>query len=173
MGVPKGEPPADGKVRARASQFYNVALLAGQDYAIFLYGDSFIHSHLHATTPLWLAAKPDASRLLEQLHEQETEEWRRFRQPGFWKECTRQASDEEAFAEATTVFCGRLNRTEEIAVAPSGDVPPTPVIEATFKVLDVLKGQAATEVRARSVEGVHKSCMPFPPEPNLVPGNDF
>jgi hypothetical protein len=40
--VLKGEPPADGKVRASASQDCNVLLVPGFDYVIFLYGDNLV-----------------------------------------------------------------------------------------------------------------------------------
>jgi hypothetical protein len=36
---------------------------------------------------------------------------------------------------------GRLDRTEEAGVVSVGDLPPTPVIEGTFQIIEVLKGR--------------------------------
>lgn len=181
VGVLKGEPPADGKVRASASMHCNEILLAGQEYAIFLYGDNLIRRG-GGTTHLWHPENVDAKRLLEQLHDQSKEASKRFKEQllvqhkmlveGKTSDCYTTLSDEQAFAKATTVFMGHLTRTEEVDVARTGDARPPPVIEATFQVLDVLKGQPPAEVKARGM-GVSKACLPFLVEVDLLPGNDF
>jgi len=69
LGVLKGQPPADGKVRLRADRTCNVDLLAGQTYAIFLYGDNVVWWPNEGTTRLWYVQDIDAKRLLVQLLE--------------------------------------------------------------------------------------------------------
>ena len=73
LGVLKGQPPADGKVRLRADRTCNVDLLAGQTYAIFLYGDNVVWWRNEGTTRLWYVQDIDAKRLLVQLREQREE----------------------------------------------------------------------------------------------------
>jgi hypothetical protein len=185
VGVLKGEPPTNGKVKAIASLHCNVRLLAGQSYAIFLYGDNFIRSHHEGTTPV--AEDVDATRLLELLHENEEEREKRklemrkqmLEQLSFQQKLLLEGkvgdcymlSDEQAFAQAATVFFGHLTRTEEIEAQRTGDASPTPVVEATFQVLDLLKGHAPPDGKVRSA-GVPKACMPYL-SVDLLPGDDF
>ena len=181
VGVLKGEPPADGKVRASASMHCNVPLRAGQDYAIFLYGDNLIRRD-GGTTHLWHPESVDAKHLLDQLQEQGKEARKRSKEQlliqhkmlveGMTSECYTTLSDEQAFAKASTVFMGHLTRTDEIEAARTGDAPRMQGVEATFQVLDVLKGQPPAEIKVRGT-AVSKACLPFLVDVDLLPSNDF
>lgn len=83
-------------------------------------------------------------------------------------------SDEELFAKASTVFVGRLVRVEEAGVVsvrellafppwtkvearPPREVieslPPWPAVEATFRVVEVFKGQPPADGKIRAPVG--------------------
>jgi len=172
--VLKGEPPADGKVRATAHIHCNLRLLAGQAYAIFLYEDNFIRGLNEGTTHFVHVQNVDTKRLLEQIREEHKKRWKRAveeiraLQEGKASRCwpRDQRSDEQRIAKASTVFVGRLTRTEEAGVVSVGDLPPTPVVEGTFRILEVLKGQAPPDGKVRT-SVFNSVCMP------LLVGNDF
>jgi len=67
-------------------------------------------------------------------------------------------------AKAATVFVGRLTRTEEAGVVSVGDLPPAPVVDGTFQILEVLKGRAPPDGKARFFNA---ECLPF------LAGNEF
>lgn len=182
LGVLKGRPPADGKVRFRANGYCNVELLAGQTYAIFLYGDNLIRGHNEGLTRLWNVPNIDAKRLLEQLSEQREEELKRRREQhrawdeGKSDECRgllKQKLAEEAVAKSANIFVGHLTRTERVDEARIGDAPPTPVVEGTFRILEVLKGRAPPDGKVRT-SVVDRPCPGNRgPVPSLVPGNNY
>jgi hypothetical protein len=173
--VLKGQPPADGNVRARAHIHCNMRLLAGQDYAIFLYEDNFIWGVNAGTTHLMHVQNVDAKRLLEQIREERREQKKRLTEDlravyeGKATRCglpLEQRSDEQKVANAATVFVGRLTRTEEVGVVSVGDLPPTPVVEGTFQILEVLKGRAPPDGKVRT-SVFNAECLPF------LAGNEF
>jgi hypothetical protein len=179
VGVLKGRPPAGGKVRLRADRTCNVDLLAGQTYAIFLYGDNVVWGPNEGTTRLWHVQNIDAKRLLEQLREQEEEGVRRVKEmyraiaEGKVDECWVGSLDKEAVAKSTNIFVGHLTRTEEVEVARVGDMSPAPVVEGMFRVLEVLRGQAPPNGTVRT-SLVGTLCPDAPgPAPSLVPGSDY
>jgi hypothetical protein len=153
--------------------------MAGQTYAIFLYGDNVVWWPNERTTRLWYVQDIDAKRLLVQLREQREEGVKRVREmyraihEGKVDECWVGHLDKEAVAKSTNIFVGRLTRTEEVEVARIGDMPPAPVVEGKFRVLEVLRGQAPPDgtVWASLV------CTPCPdadgPAPSLMPGRDY
>jgi len=153
--------------------------MAGQTYAIFLYGDNVGWWQNERTTRLWYVQDIDAKRLLVQLREQREEGVKRVREmyraihEGKVDECWVGHLDKEAVAKSTNIFVGRLTRTEEVEVARIGDMPPAPVVEGKFRVLEVLRGQAPPDgtVWASLV------CTPCPdadgPAPSLMPGRDY
>jgi hypothetical protein len=68
--VLKGEPPADGKVRASAQQYCNVLLVPGFDYVIFLYGDNLVLAPNRGAYPLFDHFAPEPGgyqRVLDKL----------------------------------------------------------------------------------------------------------
>jgi hypothetical protein len=73
----KGQPPANGKVKAGADIHCNVRLLAGQDYAFFLYQDNFVRGLNEGTTHFAHVQNVDAKWLLEQIREEHKERWKR------------------------------------------------------------------------------------------------
>jgi hypothetical protein len=69
-------------------------------------------------------------------------------------------SDEELSAKASTIFVGHLMRTEEAGMASIGNSPPAPMVEGTFRVVEVIKGQAPPDGKVRTpVRGI--VCMPL------------
>lgn len=180
VGVMKGQPPADGKVRLRADWTCNVRLLAGQTYAIFLYGDNVVWWPNMGTTRLWQVQNIDAKRPVDQLREQaeekvkQVEEMHRAVGDGKVHECwtlNTGAPDKDAVAKSPSIFVGHLTRTEEVEVARTGDMPPTPVVEGSFRVLEVLRGQAPPDGKVRA-SLVGTPC-PLGPVPSLMPGGDY
>jgi len=180
LGVLKGQPPADGKVRFRANGYCNVELLAGQTYSIFLYGDNVVWWPNMGTTRLWQVQNIDAGRLVHQLREQaeervkQVEEMHRAIDDGKVHECwtlNTGAPDKDAVAKSPNIFVGHLTRTEEVEVTRVGDMPPTPVVEGSFRVLKVLRGQAPPEGKVRA-SLVGTRC-PLGPVPSLMPGGDY
>jgi hypothetical protein len=75
-------------------------------------------------------------------------------------------SDEQLYAKASTVFLGHLIRTEEAGLAPVGDLPPMPVVEGAFQVVEALKGKPPADGKVKTpVNGIAR--MP------LLPGLDY
>ena len=56
---------------------------------------------------------------------------------------------EQQFAEATAVFVARLLRTEEAQMVWDGKTEP--IVEGTFRVIEVLKGQPPPDQKVRSL----------------------
>jgi hypothetical protein len=75
-------------------------------------------------------------------------------------------SDEQLYDKASAVFLGHLIRTEEAGLARDGDLPPMPVVEGMFRVVEALKGEPPADGKVKTpVLGT--VCMP------LLPGLDY
>ena len=177
----KGEPPADGKVRAFAEVHCNVRLMAGQDYAIFLYQDNFIRGRneelgfctkfgVPTRKACWSGCTSSTKRIGHACSSSFASH-KKACCTGRKNDCESWIKNEQAVANASTVFVGHLIRTEEAAAASISDTQPTPVIEATFKVLEVLKGQAPPDGKVRT-SLLDERCLPLFGL-HLVPGNDY
>src|SRR5262249_55218590 len=96
-------------------------------------------------------------------------------------------SDEELFAKASAVFVGHVIRVEEAGTVSLSELlayppwvtpewrqpkaileslPPTPAVEATFRVVEVFKGQPPADGKIRAPVGNY--CT----GPLLLPGSD-
>lgn len=58
--------------------------------------------------------------------------------------------DEDHFAKASAVFVAHIYRTEEIELPSVDGSPRRPGVEATFRLIEALKGQSPTERKVRS-----------------------
>jgi hypothetical protein len=173
VGVLKGEPPADRKVRAYAERHCNLTLLAGQNYAIFLYGDNFIRGLNEGTTGL-RGKSIDVKKLPGELRElrkgqrerliEQIRAWQQGKGTGCWLSLDH-TWQERAVAKASSIFAGRLLRTEEISAA-GVDGSPATLVEATFHIVETLKGEAPPAGKVRASVST-AGCI------GLLPGNDF
>jgi hypothetical protein len=89
-----------------------------------------VHRHLCLVVVLLLLAKPEAVLACAEV---------------------RPPSVEESYPRASTVFVGRVVRVEEAGVVGSGELlPARPAVEATFEVVEVVKGQPPAEGKIRA-----------------------
>jgi hypothetical protein len=74
--------------------------------------------------------------------------------------------DEQLYAKASAIFIGHLIHTAETRLARIGNSPPKPVVEGTFQVTEILKGDPPADGKVKTpVLGI--ICMP------LLPGLDY
>jgi hypothetical protein len=77
-------------------------------------------------------------------------------------------SDKQLFAKASTVFVARVVRTEEaMGPSPLGD-KPEPLVEATFRVVETLKGRPPGDGKVKSLRWSNGNCSVL-----LVAGHDY
>jgi len=70
-------------------------------------------------------------------------------------------TDEQLYAKASAVFVGRIFRTEEVEgrleFAGTVDLRVVPLVEATFRLVEVLKGDPPVDRKIRGLIG-HSTC---------------
>lgn len=71
-------------------------------------------------------------------------------------------SDDQLFANATAVFVARVVRTEEARGVSPLTGEPEPIVEATFRLAEILKGQPPPDTKVKSrVWGIGNCAVPL------------
>jgi hypothetical protein len=76
-------------------------------------------------------------------------------------------SVEQLYAKASTVFVAHIVRAEEARGVSPLSVEPEPIVEATFRVVEILKGQPPADGKVKSLPW-NRGCSVF-----LFPAFDF
>lgn len=77
-------------------------------------------------------------------------------------------SDEELFARASTVFVAHVVRTEEAKGLSPLSSEPEPIVEASFRLVETLKGQPPGDGKIKSLRWSNGNCSVL-----LVAGFDY
>jgi hypothetical protein len=77
-------------------------------------------------------------------------------------------SDEQQYERASTVFIAHVFRTEEAREPSPLSIEPEPIVEATFRLVETLKGKPPAEGKVKSTRFSNGNCSVF-----LIAGVDY